>query len=270
MNYPQDAWEAIATIADRLGCGSEVQNADSLVAWVEALRKRAQAAEKEREDRIDLDVAKRTVMLQAKLAHAENAYYTTANEVENILGKALGYPWFKDDQKNFPGATEADGVCVGEHVPQTIAAQAANKIAALTKERDELLVLKSNAEIFIAGMQAGADSVCSERDALLAANRQFIKERDEMRAKLDGCLGQNFVLSENLKTLVPKWIPCSERMPEDDTQVLVWCENGHILVDWVDKDTGDFLHTPGPPSQASIAGYFATHWQPMLAGPLES
>jgi hypothetical protein len=50
------------------------------------------------------------------------------NEVEQLLGKALNYFWYKDDQKNFPGATEKDGVCVGEHVPASIAAEAANTI----------------------------------------------------------------------------------------------------------------------------------------------
>lgn len=49
-------------------------------------------------------------------------------EISQILGKALGYPWFKDDQKNFPGATEEDGVCVGEHVAETLAMEAANRI----------------------------------------------------------------------------------------------------------------------------------------------
>ncbi len=69
--------------------------------------------------------------VKAKLAHAEKAYYQTANEVENILGQAMGYPWFKDDQQNFPGATEADGVCVGEHVPASIAEEAAKKLKQL-------------------------------------------------------------------------------------------------------------------------------------------
>jgi hypothetical protein len=49
-------------------------------------------------------------------------------EISQILGKALGYPWFKDDQKNFPGATDEDGVCVGEHVAETLAMEAANRI----------------------------------------------------------------------------------------------------------------------------------------------
>jgi hypothetical protein len=59
---------------------------------------------------------------------------------------------------------------------------------------------------------------------------------------------------------VSPWISCSERMPEDEHHVLVLCDNGHIIYDLVDKDTGDFLNTPKIPEQASIGGYFATHW----------
>lgn len=38
------------------------------------------------------------------------------DEICQLIGKTLEYPWFKDDQKNFPGATEEHGVCVGDHV----------------------------------------------------------------------------------------------------------------------------------------------------------
>ena len=48
-------------------------------------------------------------------------------EIEQTCGKALGYSWFKDDQKNFPGATEKDGVCVGEHVAETIVSELAKR-----------------------------------------------------------------------------------------------------------------------------------------------
>lgn len=52
-------------------------------------------------------------------------------EISQTLGKALGYPWFKDDQKNFPEATEENGVCVGDHVAETLAREAAKRIAYL-------------------------------------------------------------------------------------------------------------------------------------------
>lgn len=60
-------------------------------------------------------------------------------EIEQILGKALGYPWYKDDQQNFPGSTDADGVCVGEHTPGSIADEAAKRIRELT---DRISVLE--------------------------------------------------------------------------------------------------------------------------------
>lgn len=54
------------------------------------------------------------------------------DEVCQTLGNALGYPWFKDDQANFPGATEENGVCVGEHVAESLAMEAAAMIGNLT------------------------------------------------------------------------------------------------------------------------------------------
>ena len=76
--------------------------------------------------------------LQAENAVLRAGAIKSSNEIEQILGKALGYPWYKDDQKNFPGATEADGVCVGDHVPESLAAEAADRIAALSEELEEL------------------------------------------------------------------------------------------------------------------------------------
>lgn len=67
----------------------------------------------------------------AENAKLRTAYYKVESEVCQTLGKVLGYPWFKDDQKNFSGATEADGVCVGEHVAESIATEAADVITRL-------------------------------------------------------------------------------------------------------------------------------------------
>lgn len=55
-------------------------------------------------------------------------YYDLANAVEQVLGKALGYPMYSSDQKNFPGTTDKDGVCVGEHVPESLLDEAAGKL----------------------------------------------------------------------------------------------------------------------------------------------
>ncbi len=58
--------------------------------------------------------------------------------ISQSLGKALGYPWFKDDQDTFPGATAENGVCVGDHVAESIAEEAARRIIQLTRRNEDL------------------------------------------------------------------------------------------------------------------------------------
>ncbi len=67
------------------------------------------------------------------------------HEIGQALGRALGYPKFADDQKNFPGATDADGVCVGEHVAETLASEAAAEIERLKGELAQLRILANAA-----------------------------------------------------------------------------------------------------------------------------
>lgn len=53
------------------------------------------------------------------------------NEIQQTLGRALGYPRLCEDQKNFPGSTDSDGVCIGDHVAETLAMEAAERIKRL-------------------------------------------------------------------------------------------------------------------------------------------
>jgi hypothetical protein len=55
-------------------------------------------------------------------------YKKETEEIEQMLGKALGYPWYKDDPDIFPKATEADGVCVGVETAWSLAKIAADRI----------------------------------------------------------------------------------------------------------------------------------------------
>jgi hypothetical protein len=48
----------------------------------------------------------------ARLKTQKEKMFKEFREIEQMLGKALNYPWFKDDQENFPGTTEADGVVI--------------------------------------------------------------------------------------------------------------------------------------------------------------
>lgn len=65
--------------------------------------------------------------LRERVKHITDGFNREQNDIIQTCGNALGYPRFCDDQTAFPGATEADGVCVGEHVAASIAAELANK-----------------------------------------------------------------------------------------------------------------------------------------------
>jgi hypothetical protein len=85
------------------------------------------------------------------LREKERRMNTEFHNIEQILGSALGFPWFKDDQKNFPNATEADGVCVGDHTAWSLALMAADKIKDLPKinSSDEIAVSQTEDKFFI-------------------------------------------------------------------------------------------------------------------------
>jgi hypothetical protein len=91
------------------------------------------------------------------------------HDITQTLGKALGYPWFKDDLKNFPDATEADGVCVGDHVAASLASEAAAKINQLRAEVEELRKDKARLDWLEKGdchsyeWRYGCDSPCIVR-----------------------------------------------------------------------------------------------------------
>lgn len=72
--------------------------------------------------------------LELEKQRLRKAYSTVNEEICQTLGKVLGYPWFKDDLKNFPDATEKDGVCVDA---KTIAEEAAEHIKKLQRKYDE-------------------------------------------------------------------------------------------------------------------------------------
>lgn len=65
-------------------------------------------------------------------------YQKELEDIEQILGKVLGYPWYKDDPKNFPDATEADGVCIGAETAWSLAMLAADKIKQLEERNAKL------------------------------------------------------------------------------------------------------------------------------------
>lgn len=68
---------------------------------------------------------------RAELARLRASMAAENDRICQILGAVLGYPRFCDDQRNFPSATEADGVCVGDHVAMSLASEAARELKRL-------------------------------------------------------------------------------------------------------------------------------------------
>ena len=92
-------------------------------------------------------------LIEAKATNLRQKWIAQNYELEQILGKALGRPWFKDDQVSFPGATEADGVLVAVETVEDLAAEAATKLAEVTRLKAALI------EVVAALREAGRGSV---------------------------------------------------------------------------------------------------------------
>ena len=119
------------------------------------------------------DMANELARLRAEVERLTREYdgrTKTCREVEEIAGRALGYPRFCDDQTNFPGATDADGVCIGDHVTETIVEELANRVRMLTKEAHVLRI-----ETAMALGEAGAE-VERLRDALDNVEAQIVED----------------------------------------------------------------------------------------------
>lgn len=79
--------------------------------------------------------------LQDELERLRRAVAQQENEIQQVLGKALGFPYYADDQKTFPGSTRQDGVFTGIHVAATLADLAAQRLNELQQKMREPPVL---------------------------------------------------------------------------------------------------------------------------------
>lgn len=133
----------------------------------------------------DLNVS--VAALRADLATAERerdrmrkAAVDQNHQIEQTLGAALGYPRYCDDPTNFPGATEADGVCVGDHVAETLAKEAAQDI-----EKYRARLVEANAD----------------RERLYSINRPSSHDEAQARSRLLGYIAAVSRLGGQASTL---------------------------------------------------------------------
>ena len=89
----------------------------------------AQGADADSLEHFARDLERELNAANARISHITDGFRREQNDIEQTCGKAIGYPRFCDDPKAFPGSTDADGVCIGDHVAASISAELANKYA---------------------------------------------------------------------------------------------------------------------------------------------
>ncbi len=73
----------------------------------------------------------------------------------------------------------------------------------------------------------------------------------------------------NSPVIPDTWIPVSERMPEDEQEVLTINRMGHRFVSFFDKHSGLFFDRIDAPSACCIEHVLVTHWMELPAAPQE-
>ncbi|EAW0680751.1 DUF550 domain-containing protein [Salmonella enterica] len=75
-------------------------------------------------------------------------------------------------------------------------------------------------------------------------------------------------IKEQLVPVVPDgWISCSERMPEDEQEVIVHNKLGYRYVSYFDEHSGLFFDMRGGNQMNCIEHILVTHWMPLPAAP---
>lgn len=74
-------------------------------------------------------------------------------------------------------------------------------------------------------------------------------------------------LSGNSQVTPDGWISCSERMPEDEQEVIVQNKFGYRYVSYFDEHSGLFFNMPGGNQMNCIEHILVTHWMPLPVPP---
>lgn len=67
--------------------------------------------------------------------------------------------------------------------------------------------------------------------------------------------------------LPDSWVDCSERMPEDEQEVLTINKMGHRFVSFFDEHSGLFFDRIDVAASCCIEHILVTHWMPLPAAP---
>lgn len=110
---------------------------------------------------------------------------------------------------------------------------------------------------------------CSGCKATARICAELNNEEAEIFADGYNAAMQSFGNSEQLNSPVTPdgWISCSERMPEDEQEVIVQNKLGYRYVSYFDEHSGLFFDMPGGNQMNCIEHILVTHWMPLPAAP---
>lgn len=124
----------------------------------------------------------------------------------------------------------------------------------------------------IEGMEVSIDVSTCDADA---GNRYFgtVTEISELYTAKNGYIllvqdaKPNFDVNGNSPVSLGGWISCSERMPEDEQEVIVHNKLGYRYVSYFDEHSGLFFDMRGGNQMNCIEHILVTHWMPLPAAP---
>ncbi|EPO3918535.1 DUF551 domain-containing protein [Salmonella enterica subsp. houtenae serovar [1],40:z4,z23:-] len=90
---------------------------------------------------------------------------------------------------------------------------------------------------------------------------------DTLAELADGIRGLHPNAGDNSPVTPDGWISCSERMPEDEQEVIVQNKLGYRYVSYFDEHSGLFFDMPGGNQMNCIEHILVTHWMPLPAPP---
>ncbi|EIX5019181.1 DUF551 domain-containing protein [Salmonella enterica] len=107
------------------------------------------------------------------------------------------------------------------------------------------------------------------KDIAFKLGAELNNEEAEIFADGYNAAMQSFGNSEQLNSPVTPdgWISCSERMPEDEQEVIVQNKFGYRYVSYFDEHSGLFFNMPGGNQMNCIEHILVTHWMPLPVPP---
>ncbi|EIP4525574.1 DUF550 domain-containing protein [Salmonella enterica] len=108
--------------------------------------------------------------------------------------------------------------------------------------------------------------ITDEQIALAMVEKLAVNKKREWPEPKDG--EPRLHIKEQSAPVIPDgWISCSERMPEDEQEVIVHNKLGYRYVSYFDEHSGLFFDMRGGNQMNCIEHILVTHWMPLPAAP---